>query len=483
MRHFLLITFQIIINFCTTAQVKVGLNINGEQPNDYSGYAVALSGDGQSVIIGATQNDANAVNDGHARVYELDMSNSWVQKGGDIEPGNSASDEAGGAVAISADGLTVAVGARFDSNSGGGAAGQVSIYRFTNGMWSILGTSINGNNAFDYSGTSVALSADGNTVAIGAPSYSSFPGSATIFNYDGTNWVQKGNTITGEVNNDNFGWSVSISADGNIVAIGIYKNDGAGVDAGQVRVYEYDSNNWLQKGNNIDGEVANDRFGFSVSLSDDGNTLVAGAPQHTENAYQDGQVRVFNFDGNSWIQLGSSIHGESIGDWLGWSVDISGDASTIAAGAIKNNGDANAFPDVGHSRVFAFDGNNWTIKGNEIDGEIAGDWFGNSVSISYDGTFLAVGAPNHNSYQGHVQVYEFPINQCPINYAGLNLLTGSETVINDYETDGPLESNQTILTGATTNYDSKTEINLLNGFCVEVDASFRAFIDGCGGLY
>jgi len=479
-KFFILVSVLCLAFTFLTAQTQIGLNIIGEATNDYSGHSVAISGDGNTVIIGAIKNDGNAVDDGHARVYQLNASNQWIQKGVDINSGVSSNDESGTSVAISDDGNTVAIGARYNSNSGGGGgAGRVTIYRFISGAWILKGMPIFGLNAFDYSGTSVDMTGDGNTVIIGAPSYASFSGNARVYSYSGGAWSQIGSSIAGEATGDHFGYSVSIANNGNTIAVGAYQNDGNGANAGHVRAFTFSGGNWVQKGIDIDGDAADDRMGFSVDISDDGNTLVTGATQNTSGVYQEGQVRVYNFSGGTWNQMGVEIVGESLVDWFGWSVSISGDATIIAAGSIRNDGIGNAFPDQGHVRVFEFDGSNWVIKGVEVDGDATGDWFGNSVSLSTNGLRFIAGAPNNNSYVGHAKVYEF--SGCPLHYAGANKLIGTETGIADYETDGAIESIQTINPGAIIDYDSKTSIDLLHGFEVKQGGEIHIFIDGCGG--
>eukprot|EP00982_Pelagococcus_subviridis_P001094 8884-Pelagococcus_subviridis.AAC.1 len=83
-----------------------------------------------------------------------------------------------------------------------------------------------------------------------------------------------GADIDGEAAGDEFGISVSLSSDGTIMAVGAYKNDGTGANAGHVRVYQFSSGAWTQMGADVDGEATDDQSGHSVSLSSDG-TIVA----------------------------------------------------------------------------------------------------------------------------------------------------------------------------------------------------------------
>ena len=127
-----------------------------------------------------------------------------------------------------------------------------------------VGADIDGDNAFDESGEAVAISADGNTVAIGArfnDGNGTNSGHARIYNYDGTNWVQVGADIDGENAGDQSGFAVAISADGNTVAIGAPRNDGNGLNSGHARIYNFDGTNWHQVGADIDGENTDDLSG------------------------------------------------------------------------------------------------------------------------------------------------------------------------------------------------------------------------------
>jgi len=140
-------------------------------------------------------------------------------------------------------------------------------------------------------------------------------------------WTQIGQDIDGEAANDQSGYSVSSSADGNIVAIGAPRNNSY---TGQVRVYQNTSGNWTQIGQDIDGEATGYQCGFSVSLSDDGNIVAIGA---TGNK---GQVRVYQYISNTWTQIGQDIDGEASGDQSGYSVSLSADGNIVAIGAINS---------------------------------------------------------------------------------------------------------------------------------------------------
>ncbi|MCH7613125.1 MAG: hypothetical protein IIB45_07175, partial [Candidatus Marinimicrobia bacterium] len=222
--------------------------------------------------------------------------------------------------------------------------------------------------------------------------------------------TQLGSDIDGEAISDYSGYSVSLSSDGNRVAIGAYGNDGGGTNAGHVRVYNYNGTTWTQKGSDIDGEAGNDRSGWSVSLSSDGSRVAIGAPENDGTGIygsNSGHIRVYNYSGGSWTQLGNDIDGEYDGDNAGWSVSLSSDGNRVAIGAPYNDGNGNWS---GHVRVYNWGGSSWTQLGSDIDGEAAHDQSGHSVSLSSDGSRVAIGAKyndgNVTSYRpGHVRVY------------------------------------------------------------------------------
>jgi len=161
-----------------------------------------------------------------------------------------------------------------------------------------LGIDIDGEAKFDESGYAISLSSDGTRVAIGAP-YNDGNGGASghvrVYDWNGTDWDQVGGDIEGEAAGDLSGWSVSLSSDGSRVAIGAQLNDRYGEDSGHVRVYDWNGSAWVQSGNDIDGEAADDRFGFSVSISSDGTRVAIGANLNNGiGSNNSGHVRLFS---------------------------------------------------------------------------------------------------------------------------------------------------------------------------------------------
>ena len=262
-----------------------------------------------------------------------------------------------------------------------------------------LGADIDGESAEDGSGT-VSLSSDGSRLAIGAPGNDgngTGSGHVRVYQWSGTAWTQLGTDIDGEAAGDDSGSAVSLSSDGNRLAIGATGNDGNGNLSGHVRVYEWSGMSWTQLGSDIDGEAAGDEVGLTVSLSSDGNRLAIGAPYNNANS---GHVRVFEWSDSTWTQLGTDIDAEAAADYSGFSVSLSSEGNRLANGAIWGN----------YTRVYQWSGTAWEQLGADIDGEQAGDQSGRSVSLSDDGNRLAVGAPLNNgsgSESGHTRIYQW----------------------------------------------------------------------------
>ena len=330
------------------------------------------------------------------------MSLSQTQIGQDID-GEAAADLSGYHISGSSDGSIIAIGAAW--NSGNGAqSGQVRVYENQGGTWVKIGQDIDGETADDKSGSSVSISSDGSIVAIGAPTNDgngTDSGQVRVYQNQGGTWVQIGQDIDGKVAGDNFGYSVSISSNGTIVAVGAPYNDGNGVDAGQVRVYQNQGGTWVQIGQDIDGEAADDRLG-NVSISSDGSILAVSTPLNDANGAESGSARVYQNQGGAWVQIGQDIDGDTSSEFFGWSVSTSSDGSVVAIGSITGK-----FK--GYVRVLENQGGTWVQIGQDIVGAVSYDRFGESVSLSSNGNIIGIGAPYNDGNgvdSGQVQIYE-----------------------------------------------------------------------------
>jgi len=403
MKHFL---FFVFLPFLFYGQTQIGQNILGEAAGDFSGYSVSLSSDGTIVAIGAYSNDGNGSDSGQVRIYQ-NQAGVWTKIGQDID-GEAAGDNSGFSVSLSSDGSIVAIGAT-NNDGNGNSSGHVRVYQNQSGTWVKIGQDIDGLAVFNLSGWAVSLSSDGSTVATGAIGYNGagqFLGSTRVFENQSGTWTQIGQTITGEANFDFSGWSVSLSSNGSILAIGATYNDGSGDQAGNVRVFENQSGTWVQIGSDINGENAGDQSGHSVSLSDDGSIVAISATYNNDSGVEAGHVRVFENQSGTWVQLGQDIDGEAANEQSGQGIGLSSDGTILAVGAYSNSTNGSS---AGQVRVYKYIAGTWTHFGSSINGLAANDWSGWAVDLSSDGLKIAVGAPNNDGNgadSGQVRVFD-----------------------------------------------------------------------------
>jgi hypothetical protein len=312
-------------------------------PNDYSGteirvgLAAAISGDGSTVIIGGPWDNTNV---GAAWVFTL-VGGVWTQQGAKL----LASDETGSAqfgssVAISADGNTAIVGGPVDALG----AGAAWVFTRTGGVWSQQGTKLFGTGAVGSAeqGFSVGMSSDGNTAILGGYSDNisgGFIGAAWIFTRSGSTWSQQGSKLVGTGSAGGFveqGYSVALSGDGNTAIVGGQRDNG---DNGAAWVYTRSGGVWSQQGSKLfgAGSVGLSGQGGSVSLSTNGNTAVVGG---SNDNLGNGAAWVYTRSGTIWSPLGTKLVGTG---WVGtnvmqgMSVALSGDASTLIVGGSNDN--------------------------------------------------------------------------------------------------------------------------------------------------
>ena len=233
--------------------------------------------------------------------------------------------------------ITGAAGGTFSATSGltidvntgeidlsSAAAGNYEVTYTPPGNWQQIGLDIDGV-AGDNSGSSVSMNAAGDRLAIGAPSSDFNRGHVSIYDWNGSSWVQLGQDIDGEAFQDRSGQSISFNSTGDIVAIGAKFNappglPQGGVQAGHVRIYSWNGSSWVQIGQYIDGESQVDFSGTSVSLNATGLRIAIGAPLNDANSSNTGasigHVRIYEWNGSTWVQVGQDIDGERSPDEL-----------------------------------------------------------------------------------------------------------------------------------------------------------------------
>jgi hypothetical protein len=409
-----------------------------------------MSADGNIVAIGSpygypdpTYNNryGTPVDTGRVRVQAWNGAE-WIQmcyQAGQCDiPGESTRDDSrsGTSVAMSADGTILAIGAPQNyAFKGWGSvynAGSVRVYKWDGTGWNQRGSDVDGAQINDYSGESVALSADGTILAIGADGndgtgslYADNRGHVRVYDWDGDNveWTLRAQELDGEATSDYSGFPVRLSANGNVIAIGAPNNDGVnGTDTGHVRVYDWDSDTalWYKREPDLEGEGPHEYYSASLAISADGTIVAIGTPYNDAGGlHERGHVRVHRYNGTRWGQMGLDIDGEAAGDYSGISIAMSADGTILAIGAPNNDG--NGVNNAGHVRVYAWDGDRWNQAGGEgtgdIDGAVADDnWGGGKgLALSADGTLLAVSSRqnDYHSTAGRVRFFAADFHSSP----------------------------------------------------------------------
>lgn len=436
---------------------------------DIYGHAVALSSDGSTLAVGARYEDSGAAgidgdinsnsstDSGAVYVYGKDPATGLWSRQAYVKASNTgAGDYFGDSLSLSSDGNTLAVGAPLESSSATGvngsqnnnsAAGSGAVYIFTrsSGSWSqqaYIKSSNTGTS--DQFGDAVALSGDGNTLAVGAVGESSsetgIGGSGTnnsalqsgavyVFTRSGTNWSQQAYVKASNTNAyDAFGASVSLSQSGDTLAVGAWSEDSnatgvngdqsnnAASGSGAVYVFQRASGFWSQQAYLKSSNTGTaDAFGTVVSLSGDGNTLAVAAPDEDSSATgiggnqaddteaNSGAVYVFQRASGSWTQQAYvKASNTQTWDFFGTAVSLSADGSTLAVGAPGEQSSAvgvagdqtdNSLSSVGAIYVYRRTGSVWQQRSYvKASNAGDGDYFGYYVALSSDGTTLAVGA-------------------------------------------------------------------------------------------
>jgi Bacterial Ig-like domain (group 3)/IPT/TIG domain len=324
----------------------------------------------------------------------------FVQQGAKlVGSGAVGAADQGSSVAVSADGNTLIFGGYTDNSN----AGAVWVFiRDRNGVWTQQGTKLVGSGAVGNAeqGRSVALSEDGNTAIVGGTADNAQAGAGWVFVRKNGVWSQQGSKLvgTGAVGKANQGHSVALSANGNTAIVG---GSGDNNFAGATWVFVRSGGVWTQQGNKLVGSGAAGLFqGVSVALSANGNTAIVGGLGDNGNA---GAAWVFIRSGGVWTQQGNKLVGTgAVGKaQQGSSVALSEDGNTTIVGGHADNSNAGA------AWVFIRSGGVWTQQGNKLVGTGAADPAvqGSSVALSGDGNTAVVGGSNDSTGVGAVWAF------------------------------------------------------------------------------
>ena len=292
-------------------------------------------------------------------------------------------------IALSSNGNRVAIGGEVLIGTG---TGRVRVFDWKGSQWAQVGPDFVGSRRL---GQGVALSSDGNRVAIGTPSPENkdYHSHVRIYDWEESQWTQVGSDLVGVVAGDWFGSDIAMSSDGNRVAIVSYltnTRDGTS----HVQIFDWGDGQWTQVGSNLNVDVS----GISIALSSDGNRVAIGS-RYSEN----NSTRIYDWTGKQWTQVGSNLVGQAAGDWFGQSVALSSDGNRIAVGAPWHN------DRTGYVRIFDWVGNQWTQVGPDVVGRTTDDFFGWCIALTSDGNRVVIGAPNlrKSGHAGHVEMYDW----------------------------------------------------------------------------
>lgn len=296
------------------------LKADDPEASDLFGRSVAISGD--TIVVGAFQDDDNGDSSGAAYVF-VRSGSSWSQQAKLTPSHSAAGDQFGYSVAISGD--TVVIGAIGDEDNGR-SSGAAYVFVRSGGNWSQQEKlTASDAAAVDIFGNSVAVSED--TIVIGAPGDDdggTSSGSAYVFMRSAGNWNQQAKLTASDVaRGDEFGWSVSASEDK--VIIGAHFDDSGGA----AYVFVRDGSSWRQQQKlSANDEASGDDFGYSVTLLED--IAVIGAIDNDDKGEESGSAYVFVLNGSNWIEQAKlTANDGAADDQFGWSVAVSGDMVVI----------------------------------------------------------------------------------------------------------------------------------------------------------
>ncbi|CAF0860022.1 unnamed protein product [Rotaria sordida] len=409
--------FTVTANRLPNTQQGSKLVGTGNSGASQQGYSVALSADGNTAIIGGYGDNSST---GAAWIYVRSGSN-WVQQGNKLV-GSSASAGTtyqGSSVALSADGNTAIVGG---INWGGTYQGTAWIYVRNGTTWSLEAGNLaktGETNGVSCYGAAVALSADGNTAVIGGYADNINQGGVWVYKRSGGVWSQQGNKLTASdpVGNPRVGYSLALSADGNTIIAGGYGDNGFN---GSAWIFTQSGGTWSQQGNKLlPTGFSGLYFGKSVAISADGNTAIIGADG--ENASQ-GAAFIFTRSGSTWSQQGNKLvgTGNSGAAGQGISVCLTADGNTAMVGGYTDNSNAGA------TWLYTRSGNTWTQQGTKLTGtgNSGNPMFGYAVALSADSKTAIIGGYTDNSSVGAAWLHT-PVAGIDANLSALTTTAGT----------------------------------------------------------
>ena len=375
-------------------------------PEDWLGRVVAVNNNADYVIAGARQDDTVANNAGAAYIF-VRSGGVWIQSAKLLPADGMANDNFGTYVDIAGDHLTVVVSA-YKQSSLGANAGAAYVYEYQGGQW-VQTAKLTAPDALanDFFGWCVSISDDGNLIAVGARNKTgAATGSGAVYLYQRTSgWSFRQKLVASNpVAGAYFGQTVELSNDGAVLAVGAPYETTTASYAGATYLFEEIEGVWTEVARLLPGDInAIDYFGTAIALNHDGSKLAI------TSSFKDagrGAVYLFERSGGLWVQEAKLQPISTKAVYFGWSLDFDYDGSILAIGSY---GDLDIVSGGGAAYLYTKMDNVWSSlqKMHAID-TASGDYFGYSVSINGSGTRLAVGAfrtDNYGSNSGSVYLF------------------------------------------------------------------------------
>lgn len=400
---------------------------------DNFGTAVAISTDGNTAIVSAygESTSPNFYN-GASYIY-VKSGSTWIEQAKLLASDRENSDQSGASVDISDDGNTVIIGVPYESTSPNTSQGSAYIFTRSGSTWTEQAKLV-GLQTYSNFANSVSISGDGNKAVIGSPGEDTGSGTdsgaARVFTRSGSTWTLQATILASDIEaQDEFGFSVAISGDGSTIAIGSPSEDSAPNSTnGAAYVYTYSGSAWVEEAKLLASDRANyDRFGQSVSISGDGNTILVGSPwEGTQPAFnENGAAYVFTRVGSTWTQEDKLVDSEKTSYVnFGLNVALSSDGNTALLGSYTESfGNLN---NLGAMLVFTRSSSIWTKQQKLFASDIANDNFGRAMSISGDGNTILAGASSKDETDNdNGAAYIFDLNDAPALIWGSNKNLGA----------------------------------------------------------
>ena len=220
-----------------------------------------------------------------------------------------------------------------------------------------------------------------------------YQGVAYLYRWNGTSWIETKFIASDGAAYDNYGWHVAIDGTGNAVIVGsVHATVGINPYQGAVYVYKWNGSSWMEtKITSSDGQTG-DWFGRIVAMTPDGNCIAVGAYMADVGGKTDqGAAYLYRWNGSSWVETKFTASDGAANDYFGYGISISGDGNTIIVGSIYDTIGANS--QQGSAYIFRWDGFIWNETKLTASDGLAGDHFGYSVYVTKDGFMFGVTSP------------------------------------------------------------------------------------------